>query len=308
MNPTGAGTRLPGTPEPTHRWTGGDGLAIVGDVWGPERAPLVVLLHGGGQTRHAWKGTGEHLGACGYRTVALDARGHGDSDWSTDGDYLQPAMVEDLVAVLDQIDERPRPVLVGASMGGGVALSAIGNNRVEAAALVLVDIAPRIELEGVTKIREFMFANPDGFASLEEVADAISGYQPHRERPTSTAGLGKNVRLGTDGRYRWHWDPRFMQGPRNLGMRQEQQERAARNVTVPTLLVRGGLSDIVSEQGAREFLDLCPHAEYVDVGGASHMVAGDRNDVFGEAVVDFLTRTVPAGPVPPDHEVRPTVR
>lgn len=304
--PTNAGERLPATPEPMRTWAGAGGVTIAGDEWGDPDGPLVVLLHGGGQTRHAWKGAGEHLAAAGYHAVAFDARGHGDSSWAPDGDYVQQAMVDDLVAVLDQLGGR-RPVLVGASMGGGVALSAIGEDHVDATALVLVDIAPRIEPEGVAKIRGFMFGNPDGFASLDEVADAIAAYQPHRSRPTNLDGLAKNVRLGPDGRYRWHWDPRFMQDKRDLAARQAHQEACARRVTVPTLLVRGGLSDIVSEEGAREFLELCPHAEYVNVAEASHMVAGDRNDVFADAVIEFLLRVVPVGgePVQPPHELHP---
>jgi non-heme chloroperoxidase len=131
------------------------------------------------------------------------------------------------------------------------------------------------------------------------VADAIAEYQPHRPRPDDLSGLAKNVRLAPDGRYRWHWDPAFLQGPRNLSARQSEHEANASRVTVPTLLVRGGLSEIVSEQGAREFLELCPHAEYVNVSDASHMVAGDRNDVFADAVIEFLNRVIPAGDDPP---------
>jgi pimeloyl-ACP methyl ester carboxylesterase len=301
-----AGRRLPHTPEPMRTWTGAGGVRLAGDEWGDPNGPLVVLLHGGGQTRHAWKGTGQRLAAAGYHAVAPDARGHGDTDWAPDGNYLQQAMVDDLVSLLHELGDR-RPVLVGASMGGGVALSAIGEDQVDATALVLVDIAPRIEPGGVAKIRDFMFGSPDGFASLDEVADAIAGYQPHRERPTNLDGLAKNVRLAPDGRYRWHWDPRFMQDKRDLATRQAHQEQCARNVTVPTLLVRGGLSDIVSEEGAREFLDLCPHAEYVNVTEASHMVAGDRNDVFADAVIEFLERVVPVGgePVQPPHLLQP---
>lgn len=292
-----AGSRLPHTPEPMRTWSGAAGVRIAGDEWGDPDGPLVVLLHGGGQTRHAWKGAGERLAAAGYHAVAPDARGHGDSEWAPDGNYLQQAMVDDLVALLHHLGNR-RPVLVGASMGGGVALAAIGEEQVDATALVLVDIAPRIEIDGVMKIRDFMFGNPDGFGSLDEVADAIAGYQPHRERPTNLDGLAKNVRLGPDSRFRWHWDPRFMKDKRDLPTRQAHQERCARNLQVPTLLVRGGLSDIVSEAGAREFLELCPHAEYVNVTDASHMVAGDRNDVFADSVIAFLERVVPVGSEP----------
>jgi pimeloyl-ACP methyl ester carboxylesterase len=198
-------------------------------------------------------------------------------------------------------------VLVGASMGGGVSLVAVGEDHVDATALVLVDIAPRIEVTGARKINDFMSQAPDGFASLEEVAEAIASYQPHRDRPRNLDGLAKNVRLGQDGRYHWHWDPRFRQGRRDMAQRQARLEACAANLRLPTLLVRGGLSDILSEEGARSFLELCPHSEYVNVTGAAHMVAGDRNDIFASSVIDFLARVVPVDgpPAQPPHELHP---
>src|SRR5271156_1227342 len=150
-----AGSRLPGTPEPMHMWPRAGGIRIAGDDWGDPNGPLVMLMHGGGQTRHAWKGTGELLAKAGYHAVAFDARGHGDSDWAEDGSYGQDAMVQDLEQVLVALGA-PRPVLVGASMGGGTALIAAGDGYVDASALVLVDIAPRIESQGVSKIKAFM--------------------------------------------------------------------------------------------------------------------------------------------------------
>ena len=253
----------------------------------------MILQHGGGQTRHAWRGTGEMLGKAGYHVVALDARGHGDSDWAPDGVYGQDSMVEDLVAVIDALGRR-RPVLVGASMGGGTSLVAVGEGRVDASALVLVDIAPQVETDGVKKIAEFMNLRPEGFDSLDEVAEAIASYQPHRTRPRTLDGLAKNVRLGTDGRYHWHWDPRIRLGRYDLEQRRARLEACAASLTLPTLLVRGGLSDVLSEEGAQSFLALCPHSEYVNVADAAHMVAGDRNDSFATAVVDFLA-TVTSG-------------
>jgi len=299
-------TRLPGTPEPMHRWPGRGGVRIAGDAWGPADGPLVLLQHGGGQTRHAWKGTGEALGAAGYRAVAFDARGHGDSDWSPDGVYGQDAMVRDLQCVVAALGQR-RPVLVGASMGGGTSLVAVGESHVDATALVLVDIAPRVEVAGIDHIQAFLRLRPEGFASLEEVAQAIGTYQPHRRRPPTLDGLGKNVRLGADGRYHWHWDPRYRAAPFNLEQRTRRLEACSVNLHLPTLLVRGGLSDVLSEAGAQEFLALCPTAEYVNVTGAGHMVAGDRNDIFANAVIDFLARMVPVGgaPLHPPHPVRP---
>ena len=275
-----------------HTWMGAEGIRIAGDAWGDLNGPLVLLLHGGGQTRHAWGGTGKLLGAAGYYAVAFDARGHGDSEWSPDGDYGQDAMVRDLECVIEGVGGR-RPVLVGASMGGGTSLVAVGEDHVDASALILVDIVPRIEAEGVARITAFMEQKPDGFGSLEEVAEAISKYQPQRKRPRRLEGLAKNVRLGPDGRYHWHWDPRFMARPRELERRRERLTACARRLTLPTLLVRGGTSDVVTEEGVQHFLSLCPQAEYVSVATAGHMVAGDRNDVFGRAAIDFLARTVP---------------
>jgi non-heme chloroperoxidase len=286
-----AGQRLPSTPAPGQYWEGEGGVKLAGDVWGDPAGPLVLLQHGGGQTRHAWKGAGETLGRAGYYAVAFDARGHGDSDWAPDGQYGQDLMVADLQHIVAALGGR-RPVLVGASMGGGTSLVAVGEDHVDASALVLVDIAPRIEPDGVAKIQAFMSQRPDGFGSLDEVADAIASYQPHRQRPRNLDGLAKNVRLGDDGRYRWHWDPRFGSGARDLGQRQTRLEECARSLTLPTLLVRGGLSDILSEEGAKAFLELCPTAEYVNVEGAAHMVAGDRNDIFAGAVIEFLRRVV----------------
>ena len=301
-----AGTRLPGTPEPMHVWRGAGGIRIAGDSWGNADGPLVLLQHGGGQTRHAWKGAGVALGAAGYHAVAFDARGHGDSDWAPDGLYGQDVMVEDLKCVVSALGNR-RPVLVGASMGGGTSLVAVGEDHVDATALVIVDIAPRIERDGVEKIKAFMTQKPEGFESLAEVAAAIASYQPHRRRPGNLAGLAKNVRLGADGRYRWHWDPRFRAATRDLDARQQRLEACARRLRLPTLLVRGGLSDVLSEAGAQSFLQLCPHAEYVSVTDAAHMVAGDRNDIFASAVIGFLARTVPVGgePVQPPHVPHP---
>jgi pimeloyl-ACP methyl ester carboxylesterase len=301
-----AGKRLPGTPEPMHYWPGVGGIQIAGDSWGNPNGPLVILQHGGGQTRHAWKGAGETLGAAGYHAVAFDARGHGDTDWAKDGVYGSDVMVQDLKMVISALGNR-RPVLVGASMGGGTSLVAVGEDHVDATALVLVDIAPRIEKEGADNIDAFMGQKPEGFESLEEVAAAIATYQPHRQRPKNLDGLAKNVRLGPDGRYRWHWDPRFRAGRRDLHHRQARFEACAQNLKLPTLLVRGGLSDLLSEEGARDFLRLCPHSEYVNVTGAGHMVAGDRNDVFGTAVIEFLHRVVPVGGSPrqPAHETHP---
>lgn len=291
-----AGERLPGTPEPMYTWKGSGGLEIAGDAWGPKTGRHVFLLHGGGQTRHAWKGAGETLAEAGYRAIAFDARGHGNSGWASNAeDYAGDRMVEDLTTLI-AAEGAEKPALVGASMGGGTSLLATGFGHVDASALVLVDIAPQVEPEGVAKIQAFMDQKPDGFDSLEEVAEAISNYQPHRKRPRTLDGLAKNVRLASNGKFVWHWDPKRRQARASasgVNPYRQQLSNAADLLKLPTLLVRGGLSDVLSEEGAQAFLQQCPHAEYVNVRDAAHMVAGDRNDIFADFVVGFLKRVAP---------------
>lgn len=268
---------------------GHGGVQVRADAWGDPAAPPVLLLHGGGQTRHAWRTTARRLAASGYRAVTTDLRGHGDTDWAADGDYSLDAFALDLAAVAAALEEPP--AVVGASLGGLSALLAEGELAPgTASAIVLVDVGPRLEPEGVARILGFMNANPDGFASLEDAGEAIATYLPHRPRPTDLGGLAKNLRLGGDGRYRWHWDPAFLNGPQRTGVSHtvDRLFDAARRLQVPTLLVRGRESDMLTEEAAREFLEVVPHAQHADVAGARHMVAGDRNDVFANAVVTFL--------------------
>jgi pimeloyl-ACP methyl ester carboxylesterase len=268
------------------------GLRIAADEW-PGVGPAVVLAHGGGQTRHSWGGTAETLAAHGHRVISMDLRGHGDSDWAPDGDYHMSAYRDDALAVVGSIGS---PVAwVGASLGGMTGLHAVDEAPDLFSALVLVDITPRPAAAGVSRILEFMAKDAgNGFATLDDAADAIAEYQPHRPRPTDLSGLSKNLREGADGRWRWHWDPAFL-NTRTGGTSEHGRDRhhdelveIARQLTIPTLLVRGKLSDLVTEAEVTEFLEMVPHAEYVDVADAAHMIAGDRNDVFTDAVVTFL--------------------
>ncbi len=275
---------------------GRDGNRLAADAAGDPADPPVVLLHGGGQTRHSWGTTLGKLADRGWRAYAVDLRGHGESEWAADGDYSLDAFAGDVLAIGSELGATP--ALVGASLGGLASLAAIGENGNEAVAraLVLVDVAPRIEEQGRLRIGAFMLEHMfDGFGSLDEVADAIQAYNPHRPRPSDLGGLAKNLRRGDDGRWYWHWDPAFITGKfgsedetRSSVIDPERLGKAARALTVPTLLVRGRVSDLLSEEGARELLAMVPHARMVDVAGAGHMVAGDRNDLFNDAVVGFL--------------------
>jgi pimeloyl-ACP methyl ester carboxylesterase len=267
---------------------GANGVSLAGDAWGAADAQPVLFLHGGGQTRHAWGGAASIVAASGAHAIALDHRGHGDSGWPDDGDYDLETFAADVCEVARQLG-RP-PVVVGASLGGLAGLLAEGERGPVLRALVLVDVAPRLEQDGVKKIIGFMHSGLDGFASLEEAADAIAAYLPHRRRPRDLGGLAKNLRQGADGRWRWHWDPRFVRRERaDPAWSLERLERAAHGITCPTLIVRGRMSDVLSEEGVAALRALIPHAAYADVAGAAHMVAGDDNDAFTNAITAFLS-------------------
>ncbi|MCV7315088.1 alpha/beta hydrolase [Mycolicibacillus parakoreensis] len=277
----------------TTQYAGVDGIVLTADEWNADpldaALPTVLLLHGGGQNRFSWKRTGQVLADRGFHVVALDTRGHGDSDRSPGADYAIETLAADVAPVLTGIG---RPVaLVGASLGGLTAILAAEQAGPQVVRrLVLVDVVPRFEKSGSARIREFMFRHVDGFATLEEAADAVAAYLPHRERPRSPDGLKKNLRR-RDGRWYWHWDPALLTKPGDdPALRTEKLERAAQDLTIPILLIRGKLSDVVSTDGVQDFLAKVPAAEFVELGNAGHTAAGDDNDAFSAAVVDFVSR------------------
>ena len=205
------GTHLPDLAEAATVIPGADGIRLVADIGGPADGPAVALLHGGGQTRHSWTGTWRHLAENGWRAAAVDLRGHGDSEWVEDGDYTIDGFTADVLAVGGEF-ARP-PVFVGASLGGICSMLAIGESTEQsrlASGLVLVDVAHRMEEKGRDRVGEFMLAHLDGFAAVEDAADAIAAYNPHRPRPTDLSGLAKNLRRRDDGRWYWHWDPQLL--------------------------------------------------------------------------------------------------
>jgi pimeloyl-ACP methyl ester carboxylesterase len=288
-------TTRPERPAATLTIPAGD-VTLAADAFGEPGDPPVVLLHGGGQTRHSWGRTAADLGTQGWYALTVDLRGHGDSGWSSDHVYGLDRFAADVLRIVEHLG-RP-PVLVGASLGGNSSLAALGNRPDLALGLVLVDVSPFLQPTGTSRIRDFMVSHAEeGFGSLDEVADAISAYLPHRSRPRNLDGLVKNLRE-VDGRWFWHWDPAFLASPQDQAVQRDQLidparlGAAASGLRIPTLLVRGGESDVLSVEDSVRFLGLVPHAEFATVAGAHHMVAGDDNAVFEEVLGDFLERRV----------------
>ena len=269
----------------------GDGLDLTYERFGAPAAAPVLFAHGFGQTRHAWSAAASRLAGDGWCCVTADARGHGDSGWRDDGAYAFDQFIDDLVRLARVAAEAPapaQPILVGASMGGLLGLAAQAQHEVFRA-LVLVDITPRWENAGVERIIAFMRAYPDGFASAEEAADAIAHYLPQRRERKSPERLRSLLVPLANGRLRWHWDPRLLE---RIAAGSENQQQAlldaAKQIRVPTLLISGAQSDVVSTETIDEFLSCVPHARHVRVARATHMIVGDRNDAFVAAVRDFI--------------------
>lgn len=267
-----------------------DGVRLVADRDGDPHAPAVILLHGGGQTRHSWSGAMSSLVAHGFQALSFDARGHGESDWAPEGAYELSDRAADLATIVHALGVPF--LLVGASLGGATSIMGI-DAGLRPEGLVLVDIVPEPERLGVDRIVAFMRGHQDGFASIDEAADAVAAYNPARRRPRDSSGLMKNLRA-RDGRYYWHWDPRILDT--SPAAHAETVRRAARTLStlpdLPVLLVRGLASDVVSDAGVEAFREIVPRLELCDVAGAGHMVAGDRNDAFNRGVTDFAKRVL----------------
>lgn len=268
-----------------------DGVRLVADRGGSADAPAVILLHGGGQTRHSWSRAVDHLLAAGFQVINYDARGHGESDWSPEGAYQLADRAGDLVAVTASLGVPF--VLVGASLGGATSIVAI-DRGLRPAGLVLVDIVPEPDPRGIDRIVSFMRGHPDGFESIDEAVAAVAAYNPRRAVAPDGQGLMKNLREGNDGRLRWRWDPRIIADApsHHHGVVQRATNTLAAQPDLPVLLVRGLSSDVVSDAGVEAFRAKLPWLELVDVAGAGHMVAGDRNDAFNDTVIGFARRTL----------------
>ena len=269
-----------------------EGNDIAGSIYGAESDPLVIFLHGGGQTRFAWDNAAENISKKGFHVITYDLRGHGDSFWSETGDYKIHDHKKDLISIIRHY-EKPAN-LVGASLGGMTSLSLAGDLDYSSLCktLTMVDIGIYPNQDGSDRIVEFMRSAENGFSSLEEAAAYISDFLPHREKPKDLSGLHKNLRKKDD-RFYWHWDPKFIQSrTSNRTEHRSKHKIYAHNVRIPTLLIRGALSNVVTEEEVKDFMDTIKHAEFVEIDKAAHMIAGDRNDIFANAAINFLQKTI----------------
>lgn len=272
-----------------HRFLARDGLSLAVEHFGiTGRLPL-VFAHGFGQSRLAWTGAAERLARDGFHCLALDGRGHGESAWQNEDSYELAQFVADAEALTRSLPRRP--IWIGASMGGLIGMMAEAATPGLFEGLVLVDVTPRWEREGVNRMLDFMRAHPQGFISVDEASAAVADYLPHRAQRNDPARLQKMLVPMANGRLRWHWDPRLLDTVADGGERHiAALTQAARELRLPVLLISGGRSDVVSDHTIAEFQTLVPHAEHERIDDATHMVVGDANDRFVDTISRYLRR------------------
>jgi pimeloyl-ACP methyl ester carboxylesterase len=267
-----------------------DGTATVNDLrvhfldWGGAASGLpLLLLHGSAQTAHSWDEVAPDL-ARDHHVIALDQRGHGDTDWAPEGTYSRQDFVEDVGAFLDHLGW-PTATLMGLSMGGLNALAFTAERPERVRGLVMVDIAPRVERAGGEAIRSHLTMYD--FASFEDAVNSAHQFNPRRSLENIRDRLQHAMRQTPEGRWVYKFDPaivaRFREDMEGLWT-------DVQRVRCPALLVRGSESPILAAESARRFRQECPGAAIAEVPGAGHSVMGDNPSGFLAAVRPFLER------------------
>lgn len=277
--------------EPTPRRFAGGEVELHFLDWGNEDAPPVLLLHGFAQTAHSWDFVSLAL-ADKYRVLAVDARGHGDSDWSSDNDYSTAAHQRDINALVDHLG-CDSVCVIGLSMGGKTAYTFAGQHSDRVSALGIVDTGPVTEAGGGNRIRAFV-GLPDQRESYEDFVQAVHDYQPLRSVEQIRATLIYNVRQMPNGKWSWKYDW-ILRSPdyRRSVTPAEEGWALLRDITCPTLLVRGALSDVLSPEVAREMTETISGCTFAEVEKAQHIVPGDNPAGFIAALLPWLERAYP---------------
>ena len=258
--------------------------------WGDRSARPILLLHGGGQTCRTWDVVCHEL-SLSCRCIALDQRGHGDSEWSYELDYRIEAHAADTAALIEALDLAP-VTIVGMSFGGLNALHYALQRPEAVSGIVAVDTGPWVNEAAASPIREFMLE----VATLDELEQFIAAahrFNPRRDVRLLRRSLWHNLRRCPDGRLMWKTDPRRRDERRaivaaGLGFLRER----VGDLRCPVLVIRGGESKILSEHDARRFAEAVPNGRWLAISGAEHSIQGDQPKALIEALQRFLDELV----------------
>ena len=272
-------------------WIGATGNRLVGEIFEADGPGSVVMLHGGGQTRHTWRRAAKRLQQQGIACLTFDQRGHGDSDWIDAGDYLLDDFLADVERVLD---DWGRPcVLIGTSLGGLVSMMAAGTQRPLIRGLAMIDTAPQLNPREIEWLVEFLGADAErGFESPTAAAAHLQRYFPDLD--IAADSIEKSLRQGPDGRWHRHWDVRVVLGQRNsiaLPHEAALHERA-RRIRVPFALVRAGASDLVSDAAVERLRGCAPQLELIEMPGLHHLFSGDESLQIVDRIDSFMQRAL----------------
>lgn len=256
--------------------------------WGSAANPPMLLLHGFAQTCHSWDFVA--LGfSDDYRVIVLDQRGHGDSDWAADGDYSPETQQNDISAVVSEIGLEDF-TLMGLSMGGRNSFTYAANNPDRVRALVIVDAGPQNMQQGTQNIRNFV-QQDDELDSVDAFVERVLKYNPRRAPEQIRGSIMHNLKQLPNGKWTWKYDKRLRRPGRRMGSDPETEKRLwgyLEALQCPTLLVRGGASDIIAMDTAEKMRNVIPNSQMATIEGAGHLVMGDSPAGFQRAVTEFL--------------------
>ncbi len=262
------------------------GLSFHYVEWGTPAAPPLLCLHGITQTAHSWDEVAADLSSH-YRVLCFDQRGHGDSDWAPDGDYTRQTQAADLDAITDTLG-LSRFILAGMSMGGINSITFTVRHPQKVRAVIIVDVSPEIQVKGVEHIRNFIQA-PDELDSFEEFVERAHQFNPRRSLDNIRSRLSYNLKRLPNGKWTWKYDKALRSGERSFQastlLNLWDDVRAIR---CSTLIIKGGESDILSEESAVKLQQAIPASRLAVVPGAGHSVMGDNPAAFVAAVRSFL--------------------
>ena len=273
---------------PQDKFVDANGMRFHYLEWGNPGNPPMLLLHGFAQTCHSWDFVA--LGfSDNYRVIVLDQRGHGDSDWASDGDYSPETQQKDISGVVNELGLE-NFVLMGLSMGGRNSFTYAANNSGKVKALVVVDAAPQNMQQGTQNIRSFV-QQDDELDSVDAFVERVLQYNPRRDPQQVRGSIRHNIKELPSGKWTWKYDRALRRPGRRMGSDPETEKRLwgyLETLQCPTLLVRGGGSDIVAMDTADRMHQAIPNSRLATIDGAGHLVMGDSPSGFQSAVTDFL--------------------
>jgi esterase len=251
----------------------------------------ILFLHGGALQARTWDAVCMFLKDT-YRCVALDLRGHGESDWSSSRDYDLAAHARDISQFITKRGLGP-VVLVGHSLGGLAAMAVVGQESPAAAGLVLVDIAPTTNDRATGRVRDFIRSRR-GFASADELLEHVLQFNPDRRTDLLAGSLSHNIRRLPDGTLSWKYDPDHFAHRRDE-LWEAELWASLQRASCPILLVRGSRSSVVSDRAADQLVTMAQDGQSRSIAGAGHTVQGDAPRLLAQMIRDFMRRVAQPG-------------